>query len=123
VERSTWIVLNCGAGEGWRRSIGPIMWKMKCYKKSRMRGISYKQQKEGRLTWLVTSCGGTAFLKHVIEGKVHERTEVTGRRGRRCKLLLDDPQEKRGYCKLKEETPDRTLWITRFGRDYGPVVR
>jgi hypothetical protein len=25
VERSTWIVLNCGAGEGWRRSIGPIM--------------------------------------------------------------------------------------------------
>jgi hypothetical protein len=24
---------------------------------------------------------------------------------------------------LKEETPDRILWITRFGRGYGPVVR
>jgi hypothetical protein len=24
---------------------------------------------------------------------------------------------------LKEEALDRTLWRTRFGRDYGPVVR
>ena len=23
--RSTWKVLKCGAGEGWRRSVGPIM--------------------------------------------------------------------------------------------------
>ena len=30
-------------------------------KGSRRRGISYKQQKEGRLTGLVTSCVGTAF--------------------------------------------------------------
>jgi hypothetical protein len=22
---STWKVLKCGAGEGWRRSVGPIM--------------------------------------------------------------------------------------------------
>jgi hypothetical protein len=27
-----------------------------------------------------------------------------------------------GYCKLKEEALDRTLWRTRFGRGYGPVV-
>jgi hypothetical protein len=25
VERNTWKVLKCGAGEGWRRSIGQIM--------------------------------------------------------------------------------------------------
>jgi hypothetical protein len=23
--RNTWRVLKCGAGEGWRRSVGPIM--------------------------------------------------------------------------------------------------
>jgi len=23
--RNTWKVLKCGAGEGWRRSVGPIM--------------------------------------------------------------------------------------------------
>jgi hypothetical protein len=28
----------------------------KCYKEPRMTGISYKEQKEGRLTGLVTSC-------------------------------------------------------------------
>jgi hypothetical protein len=46
---------------------------------------------------------------------------VTGRRGRIRKLLLD-AQETGGYCKLKEETLDRTLWRTRFGRDRGTVV-
>jgi hypothetical protein len=25
VDRSTWNILKCGAGEGWRRSVGPIM--------------------------------------------------------------------------------------------------
>ena len=49
--------------------------------------------------------------------------EVTGRRGRRRRKLLDDLKERRGYCHLKEEAPDRTLWRTRFGRGFGPVVR
>jgi hypothetical protein len=47
-----------------------------------------------------------------IEGKI----EVTGRRRRSLKQLLDDLKEKRRYWKLKEEAPDRTLWRTRFGR-------
>jgi len=46
---------------------------------------------------MATSCTGTAFLKHVIEGKVYGRIKVTVRRGRRRKQLLDDPQEKKGY--------------------------
>jgi hypothetical protein len=37
---------------------------------------------------------------------------VTGRRGRICKQLLDDIEEKRGYRKLKEEAVDRTVWGT-----------
>jgi hypothetical protein len=63
------------------------------------------------------------LLKYVIVTKIEKRIEVTGRRGRRRKKLLDKFKDKRGYWKLKEDALDRTAWITRFGRDYGPVVR
>jgi hypothetical protein len=59
----------------------------------------------------------------VIEGKLEGRIKVTGIRGRRRKQLLDDLKKKRRYCKLKEEELDRSVWRTRFGRGYGPVVR
>ena len=61
--------------------------------------------------------------KHGIEGNIKGMVEVTGRRGRRRKQLPDDSKEKRGYWKLKEEAPDRTVWRISFGRGYGPVVR
>jgi len=48
---------------------------------------------------------------------------VTGRRGRRSKHLLDGVKEKGEYWKLKEETLDRTVWRTGFGRGCGPVVK
>jgi hypothetical protein len=51
----------------------------------------------------------------VIEGKLEGRIEMTARRGRRSKQLLDDLMEKRGYWKLKEEALDRSMWRTRFG--------
>jgi hypothetical protein len=57
------------------------------------------------------------------EGKLEGRREITGRRGRRRKQLLDDLREKRRHWKLSEEALDGTLWRTRFGRGYGPVVR
>jgi hypothetical protein len=63
------------------------------------------------------------LLKQVIEGKIKEEIEVTGRRGRRRKKLLDDLNEKRGYSHWKEEALDRTKWKARFGRGFGPVVR
>jgi hypothetical protein len=31
--------------------------------------------------------------------------------------------EMSGYCKVKEEALDRTIWRTRIERSYGPVVR
>ena len=62
-------------------------------------------------------------MRHVTEGKIEERIEVTGRQERRRKQLLDDRNEERGYCKLTEEALDRALWRTVFGRDCGPVVR
>jgi hypothetical protein len=63
------------------------------------------------------------LLKHVTEGKRKGRMKVIRRRGRRCKLLLDDLTKKAGYLKLKEEPLDSTVWRTLFVRGYGLVVR
>ena len=63
------------------------------------------------------------LLKHVIEGKIAVRVEVTVRRGRRRKHLLDDIKETRVYQKLKEEALDLTVCGTCFGRGCGTVVR
>jgi hypothetical protein len=60
--RGTWRVLKCGAGEGWKRSVGLIVGRRtQHYKDSRRKEVSYKQYIEGRLTVLVKSCVGTAF--------------------------------------------------------------
>jgi hypothetical protein len=56
-----------------------------------------------------------------MEGKIEERLGETGRLRKRCKLLLCDLKEMLGYCKLKKEALDRTLWRTGFGRDYGLI--
>jgi hypothetical protein len=63
------------------------------------------------------------LLQWVIEGKIKGGIEVTGRRERRCRKLLDDLKERRGYSHLKEEALDRTMWKARFGRGFGPVIR
>jgi len=63
------------------------------------------------------------LLQRVIEGKIKGVIEVTGRRGRKRRKLLDDLKERRGYSHLKEEALDRTIWRARFGRGFGPVVR
>jgi hypothetical protein len=59
----------------------------------------------------------------VIEGKLEGRIEMTGRRERRRKQLLDNLKEIRGYWELKKEALDRTLRRTRFARGCVPVVR
>jgi hypothetical protein len=75
--------------------------------------------KSKKANWIGHILRRNCLLQHVIEGNV----EGTGRRGRRCKQLLDDLRETRGYWKLKEEALDHTVWRTRFGRGYGRVVR
>jgi hypothetical protein len=79
--------------------------------------------KRRKANWIGHILRRNCLLKHVIEGQLEGRIETTGRRGRRRKQLLYDLKEKIRYWKLKEEALDRTLWRTRFGRDYGPVVR
>jgi hypothetical protein len=76
-----------------------------------------------KANWIGHILRRNCLLKHVIEEKLEGRIEMTGRKGRRPKQLLDDLKEKRSYWKLKEEVLDRTVRRTRFGSVYGPVLR
>ena len=75
-----------------------------------------------KANWIGHILRRNCLLQHVIEGKIKGEIEVTGRRGRRRKKLLDDLKERRGYSHLKEEALDHTTWRARFGRGFGPVV-
>jgi len=79
--------------------------------------------KRRKANWIGHIWRGNCLLKHVIEGKKEGRIEIKERQGRRRKQLLDDLKEKKGYCRLKDEALDRTLWRNGFGRGHGPVVR
>jgi hypothetical protein len=63
------------------------------------------------------------LLRQVIEEKIKGGIEVTGRRGRRRRKLLDEFKVRRGYSHLKEEALDHTMLRARFGTGFGPVVR
>ena len=75
-----------------------------------------------KVNWIGHILRRNCLLQQVIEGKIKGQIEVTRRRGRRCKKLLDDLKDRRGYCQLKEEALDCTVWRNRFGRGIGPVV-
>ena len=64
---------------------------------------------------MVTFLRRNCRLQGVIEGKIKWGIEVTGRRGRIRRKLLDDLKERRGYSHLKEEDLDRTVWTAGFG--------
>ena len=85
------------------------------------RNILHEISKQ-KANWIGHILCRNCLLQRVIEGKIKEGIEATGRRRRRRKLL-DDLKEKRGYSHLMEEVLDRTMWRARFGRGFGPVVR
>jgi len=70
-----------------------------------------------KANWIGHILRRNCLLQHVIEIKIKGGIEVTRRRGRRRKKLLDDLEERRGYCQLKDEALDRTMWRARFGRE------
>jgi len=76
-----------------------------------------------KANWIGHILCRNCILQRVIEGKIQGRIEVTGRQGRRCRKLLDNLKERRGYSHLKEEALDCTMWRARFGRGFGPGVR
>jgi len=50
--------------------------------------------------WIGHNLHRNCLLQLVIEGKIKGGIEVTGRRGRRRRKLLDDLKERRGYSHL-----------------------
>ena len=72
--------------------------------------------------WIGHILRRNCLLQQVIEWKIKGQIEVKRRRGRRLKKLLDNLKESRGYCQLKGEALDRTVWRNRFGWGFGPVV-
>ena len=76
-----------------------------------------------KANWVGHILRRNCLLQRVIEGKIKGWMEVTGRRGRRRKKLLDDLKGRKGYSHLKEEALDRAVCRPRFGRGFGPVVR
>jgi hypothetical protein len=75
-----------------------------------------------KATWIGHILHKNCHLKQVTDGKIKGQIEVTRRQGRRCKKLLDDLGDRRGYSHLREEALDRTKWRDHFGKGFGPVV-
>jgi hypothetical protein len=68
-----------------------------------------REIRKWKVNWIGHILRRNCLLQRVIEGKIKWGIEVTGRRGRRRRKLLDDLKEKRGYFHLKEEDLDRTM--------------
>ncbi|PNF14726.1 hypothetical protein B7P43_G08936 [Cryptotermes secundus] len=88
---------------------------------SEQRNILHEIRKR-KANWIGHVLRRNCLLKEAIEGKIDGRIEVTRRRGRRRKKMLDDLGDRRGYCHLKEKALDRIKWRNCFERDCGPVV-
>jgi hypothetical protein len=68
-----------------------------------------------KANWIGHILRRNCLLRQVTEGKIRGGIDVTGRRGRRLRKLLDELKEGRGYSHLKKEALDRTMWTARFG--------
>src|SRR5215510_4910834 len=63
-----------------------------------------------KANWIGHILRRNCLLKQVVEGKIKGEIEVTRRRGRRRKKLLDELKERRGYSYLKEKSLDCSMW-------------
>jgi hypothetical protein len=73
-----------------------------------------------KANWIGHILRRNCLLEQVIDGKIKGGIEVTGRRGRRRRKLLDGVKERRGYSHLKKEALGHTMWRAPFGRGFGP---
>ena len=101
-----------------------------CISCDKLKSVTYSRgqkyhtyNKKRKAKWIGHILRRNCLLEHFIGKKDRRRYRVLGRQGRRRKQLLFDLKEAREYCKLKEETVDRAVRRTHFGRGYGPVVR
>jgi hypothetical protein len=63
---------------------------------SEQRNILHEIRKQ-KANWIGHMLRRNCLLKQVIEGKIKGQIKVTRRRGRRCKKLLEDLGDRRGY--------------------------
>jgi hypothetical protein len=68
-----------------------------------------------KANWIGHILRRNCLLQQAVGGKTKGGIEVTGRRGRRRRKLLDDLKERIGYSHLKEEALDRTMWRAGYG--------
>jgi len=61
-----------------------------------------RETRKRKANWIDHILRRNCLLQRVIEGKIKWGIEVTGRRGRRRRNLLDDLKERRGYSHFKE---------------------
>jgi hypothetical protein len=80
-----------------------------------------KYGKKRKAKWIGNILRRNCLVRLVIEGNIKGEMEVTRRRGRRRKKLLDDLMEGRGYCHMKEEALNRTMGRSRFGGGIGDL--
>ena len=92
------------------------------FRVNEQRSILHEINGKRKANWIGHILHRNWLLKQVIEEKLKGQIEVTGRQGRRHKNLLDDLKDRRGYCELKEEALDRTMWRNRFARGLRTVV-
>jgi len=63
-----------------------------------MKKCHIETKRRGSITRIFTCGVGKALEKtYIVEGMIMERREVAGRRGRRCKQLLDGFKDKRQF--------------------------
>ena len=107
----------------WRRM--EIIWTNNVKNEEVLRGVEEERNilqtiNRGSANWIDHILRRNS-LKHVTDGITEERSDRNTRK--KTSQLLDDLKGNRGYWKLKTGALDHTLWRTRFGRGYGPVVR
>jgi len=86
------------------------------------RNILHEISKQ-KANWIGHILRRNCLLQRVIEGKIKGGIEVTGRKGRRGRKLLNDFKERIGYSYLKEEALVCTMWKACSGRGFGTVIR
>jgi len=84
---------------------------------NKQRNILHEIRKR-KAEWIGHILRRNCLQRQVKGGKIKGGKEVTRKRGRRRKKLLDDLKDRRGYFHLKEEALDRTMWRNCFGGEY-----
>jgi hypothetical protein len=105
--RNTWRVLKCG---NWRR-MEQTSWTNRVRNEEALLVHRVKEDrnilntvKRRMANWIGHILRRNCLLKHVTDGKLEVRIEMTGRRRRRCRQLLDDLREREytGILKSKQ---------------------